>query len=174
MRTTQTVQHLVSEDWNVENLSYFPVVLSRYGYYDQAYKYILHLSNPTTDRREYPEVSFGVTEGIIQGLMGIEPDARYASITTLYNGKTNDTLTVQNLPVLKGLLSVKETATSTILQFSGKSSIHWRATFNGKYDFIQSGNKKIKATHTIDKRGHVLSFIDVLVMPQKEVRVSVK
>lgn len=77
------VKDLNPANLNVETMSYLPYLLYLNGYRDQAYRYILHLSDPATKRREYPEVSFGIIEGIIQGLMGIDPDASSGTIRTL-------------------------------------------------------------------------------------------
>jgi hypothetical protein len=89
-RTTKTIAHLLANDWNVENLSYLPYQLYRHGYTQEAYKYILHLTDPSTKRREYPEVSFGVVQAIVQGLMGIEADATKNTLGSFFNGREGD------------------------------------------------------------------------------------
>jgi hypothetical protein len=87
-RRSKTIEHLLAGNWNMENLSYFPYQLYRLGYPDQAYRYMLHLTDPSTPRREYPEVSYGVLGAFVQGLMGIEPDARARLVATLYRGSS--------------------------------------------------------------------------------------
>lgn len=173
-RARRTVEHLVSKDWNVENLSYFPVVLSRYGYYEQALRYILHLSDARTERREYPEVSFGVVEGIIQGLMGVGADARYNRVVTLFNGQPADTLIAENIPVLSGHITVREHRNSATLEHKGKTAIVWRVKFSGRYNFIKAGNRKIKALQELDKRGNFISFADLKLEPGKVMTASVE
>jgi hypothetical protein len=89
-RKGSTIRHLQSMDLNVENLSYLPLQYYRNGYWDQAYDLIMHLVNPSTQRREYPEVSYGVIEAMVQGLMGVDADASTHTVSTLYRpGKTN-------------------------------------------------------------------------------------
>ena len=172
-RMRRTVEHLITNDWNVENLSYFPVVLSRYGYYDQALRYIVHLADPGTKRREYPEVSFGVVEGIIQGLMGVDADARYNRISTLFNGQQADTLSAENIPVLSGYVIVSEHKSGSTLQYNGNAAIVWRAKFSGRHAFIKTGNRKIKALQELDKRGNFISFADLKLQPGKAMTVTV-
>ncbi|MRG47550.1 hypothetical protein GFS24_20680 [Chitinophaga sp. SYP-B3965] len=173
-RARRTIEHLVSNDWNVENQSYFPVVLSRYGYYDQALRYILHLADARTERREYPEVSFGVVEGIIQGLMGVDADARYNRVSTLFNGQPGDTLVAENIPVLSGYITVREHKDGATLQQQGKTAIVWRVKFSGRHPFIKEGNRKIKALQELDKRGNFISFADLKLQPGKAMTVSVE
>ena len=83
-RQKNTITHLLSMDLNVENLSYLPLQFYRTGYWNEARKYILHLADPSTARREYPEVSYGVIEAIVQGLMGLDANAATGTVTTLY------------------------------------------------------------------------------------------
>ena len=172
-RAGRTVEHLISKDWNVENLSYFPVVLSRYGYYDQALRYILHLADANTRRREYPEVSFGVVEGVIQGLMGVDADARYNRVSTLFNGQPGDTLAAERIPALSGHITVQESENRTSLQYHGNTAIVWRAKFPGRHSFIKTGNRKIKALQELDKRGKFISFADLRLQPGKVTTVTV-
>lgn len=170
MRTAKTIEHLVSQNLNVENLSYFPYILSRFGYPGKAYEYILHLSDPSTPRREYPEVSFGVIEGIVQGLMGIDADARKNLVSTLFSGGESETLSIENLPVLGGSISVMEQKKITTLENKGKRPVTWRIKFQGKYSFIKAGDKKIKVTYETDMRGNDVSFADIQVSPAKKIQ----
>ena len=105
-RKQKTIQHLLSKDWNIENLSYFPLIMYQNGYADKAYDYMLHLTDPSTQRREYPEVSFGVIKGFVEGLMGIDADARFNRVSTLYRSNKEIASTLNNVPLLKTLISV--------------------------------------------------------------------
>lgn len=173
VRTRRTIEHLVSKSWNVENQSYFPVVLSRYGYYDEAMKYILHLSDPGTERREYPEVSFGVLEGIVQGLMGIDADAYHNRISTLFAAGNSDTLAIENVPVLKGHISARQDATSCTLHNGTPMSFTWRVKFQGVHKFIFAGRKKIKTLQETDRRGNIISFADIQLRPGVKMQATV-
>ena len=64
-RTRKTIDQILARDWNMENQSYFPYVLGQYGYPEQIRSQILHLTDPATKRREYPEVSYGAVQGVV-------------------------------------------------------------------------------------------------------------
>jgi hypothetical protein len=129
-RKEKTIQHLLSRDWNIENLSYFPLIMYQNGQAEKAYGYMLHLTDPITARREYPEVSFGVIKGFTEGLMGIEADARLNQITTLYRGKKASTSELKDLPVLMTSITVKHEGNSaTTLSNNGQKKILWQPKF---------------------------------------------
>jgi hypothetical protein len=129
-RKEKTIQHLLSRDWNIENLSYFPLIMYQNGQAEKAYGYMLHLTDPATARREYPEVSFGVIKGFTEGLMGIEADARLNQITTLYRGKKASTSELKDLPVLMTSITVKhEGNTATTVSNNGQKKILWQPKF---------------------------------------------
>ena len=84
VRKRKTIEHMLIADSNVESQSYFPYLLYREGYWDKAYACILHLADAATERRDYPEVSYGVVEGVVQGLMGVSVQPGTHKIETLY------------------------------------------------------------------------------------------
>lgn len=81
IRLKKTIWHIGSGNLNAENASYLPLIFFMNGYWDKAQTYLLYLSDPATIRREYPEVSFGVIEGVVQWLMGVTPDALSGTIS---------------------------------------------------------------------------------------------
>lgn len=125
VRRVKTINHLLTLDLNVENLSYLPLQYYRNGYTNEARALILHLADPATKRREYPEVSFGMVEAIVQGLMGVEADARRHMVCTRYRGVGRSALF--NLPVLNTTVSlVHYGGGKSILKNTGGVSIRWR------------------------------------------------
>jgi tetratricopeptide (TPR) repeat protein len=129
-RKEKTIQRLLAKDWNVENLSYFPLIMYQNGQAEKAYGYMLHLTDPATKRREYPEVSFGVVKGFVEGLMGLEADARIHQISTLYRGKSGSSSELRDVPVLNTLITVKHHGNKkTTLINNGKTKILWQAKF---------------------------------------------
>jgi len=171
-RTKKTIEHILSEKSNVENASYLPFLLYKYGYENKAYEYILHLTALETKRREYPEVSYGVIEGIIHGCMGIEPNATKKTITTLHRGKKESISEVDNLPVLHTTLFVKHTNQTTLLHNKGKNRIQWKAMFRGNYTSITVNNKKVTAIREKDNNGNSYTFITIPVAPDQKITVS--
>lgn len=129
-RKEKTIRHLLTNDWNVENLSYFTLIMYQNGQADKAYQYILHLTDPATKRREYPEVSYGVIKGFVEGLMGISADARLDKITTLHRGKKGSIAEIKDVPVLKTSVTVKhESNLKSVLTNNGKKKILWQPEF---------------------------------------------
>lgn len=173
-RIKKTIEHIVSQKTNVESLSYLPFLLYKYGFEDKAYQYILHLTDPETKRREYPEVSYGVIEGVIHGYMGIEPDALNKRVTTLHRIKNGIASQVDNLSVLNTVLFVKHENQKTTVQNKGNVTIQWRVMFSGNYDTLFVNNKKITAKHDKDVMGNVCSFVDVSVNSGQQLSASFK
>lgn len=171
-RTKKTIEQIISEKNNVESLSYLPFLLYKYGFGDKAYEYILHLTDPATKRREYPEVSYGVIEGIIHGYMGIEPDATKKTVTTLYRGKNGVISEVDNLPILNTELFVKQESKKTTFHNKGNMPIQWRAMFSGNHDVIFVNNKKITANHKKDNNGISYTFVDIPVNSGQKINAS--
>ncbi|RYJ37487.1 hypothetical protein NU08_3479 [Flavobacterium anhuiense] len=172
-RIEKTIKHILSEKSNVENASYLPFLLYKYGYEDKAYEYILHLTDPETKRREYPEVSFGVIEGIIHGCMGIEPDASKKTITTTHRGKKESISEVDNLPVLQTTLAVKhEKQTTTTLHNKGEKFIEWKAMFTGNYNSIFINDKKAAVNHEKDNKGNLYTVITIRVNPGQKITAA--
>lgn len=173
-RTKKTIEHIISGKNNVENLSYLPFLLYKYGFENKAYEYILYLTDPATKRKEYPEVSFGVIEGIVHGYMGIEPDAATKTITTLYRGKSNTTAELDNLPILNTLLFIQQESQKTTLYNKGTHPIQSRIMFSGNYKTIVLNHKKITASHQKDVNGNSYTFVDVPLNSGQKITASLK
>jgi len=173
-RKQKTIQHLLSNNWNIENLSYFPLIMYQNGYADKAYDYMLYLTNPSTKRREYPEVSFGVIKGFTEGLMGIDADARFNQVSTLYRSNKETTSSVNNVPVLSTFISVTHNGNKqSSFTNNGKKAVTWRAKFSGDYTLIYINNKPAKATKEKDWLGNIISFADIIVEPGKTINAGV-
>ncbi len=57
-RKQASVADILAGEWNVENLSHFPLLFFQMGYNEEAYDILTTL--PSANRSEYPEVSFGL------------------------------------------------------------------------------------------------------------------
>ncbi|TKK70353.1 hypothetical protein FC093_06295 [Ilyomonas limi] len=174
-RKQKTLQHLLANNWNVENLSYFPFIMYQNGYWQKAYNYMLHLTNPATKRREYPEVSYGVIKGFTEGLMGIEADARINRISTYYRNATADTCELNNVPVCGTMINLTHSGKKkSLLSNNGQKTITWRAVFQGSHKLIYINKKPLKATLGKDWLGNTFSFADVMVHPVQQAEAEVK
>lgn len=172
-RIKYTINHLLEGQWNVENLSYLSLQACKYGYFEKAYQYILYLTHPDTKRREYPEVSFGVIEGIVQGIMGVEADARFNRITTIYNSHSKQSSELRNLNILSSRIGLKHLGGGSTFNNGGSKVINWRAAFHGAIPHVMVGGKKMKTVQQTDKIGNKRSYIDVRVLPGKSITVVV-
>lgn len=163
LRRKKTIDHLVAGEFNVENTSYLPALLYRYGYWKEANKYMRYLTNPATPRREYPEVSYAVMESIVGGWMGITPDAVHNTIATFYRGEKEAVSSLDGLRLLNTTVRVEHTGAATIFVNKGKAPLRWRAVFAGNRTAIAVNGKKMKVAYTVDANGDRLSFVEVMV-----------
>jgi hypothetical protein len=175
--TTRVKPHLaqiVSTKSNVETTSYFPYLFYKHGEWDQARKYILYLSNPATPRREYPEVSFGVIDGIVQGLMGIATDAQTTTISTLFRSNGKGSATVNNLPVLQTRIKLIHSSPyqSTVFNL-GKRSFKWKAIFSGNYPRATVNGIPKATRKQASPQGKMTSWVELEVKPGMQIKVDV-
>lgn len=173
-RKDKTIQHLLSNKWNVENLSYFPLIMYQHGQPEKGYDYLLKLTDPATKRREYPEVSFGVIKGFTEGLMGLSADARINRLTTLYRGKKETIAELKDVPVLKSLITVKHEGNKrSTLTNKGKHQILWKAEFAGD-QHIFLNNKMVKTKKEKDDSGQIITSAETKVNPGSTISFSIQ
>jgi hypothetical protein len=175
-RRRRTIEHLLSSDLNVENLSYLPLICYRYGYENAARTLILHLADPGTKRREYPEVSYGIVEAVVQGYMGVEGNAADGSVSTLYRAAEKGESQLSGLPVLNTTLTITHSGPKkSAVRNTGKFPVRWKAMFNGECKIAHVGKKVSGKMHQEkDEQGRILSWLAVTVAPGEEVEVSVR
>ena len=173
-RKRKTIEHILTEKWNVENMSYFPYLFYKNGYWDEAVHYMLLLTDPATERREYPEVSYGVILGFTNGLMGIQPDARFNRVQTIYKTNIIKTASIKNVPLLGTLISVTHSLKKTEFSNKGKQAVTWRAAFYGSHEKIMVDGKEQKATIEKDEAAKPVSYVDVKVSTGKTVTASIE
>jgi len=164
-RIRSTVNNILSHSWNVENMSYFPKILYTNGYNWEAYETLKTIRN--IKRNEYPEVSYGVIEGIICGVAGIHANASQKCISTLSRLQNEGTdLAISHLPVLGGTVTVEHTGTTkTIVENHCVFPVKWKAIFPGQHVTIDCNGKKIKAITESDLLGNDYSFIETELKP---------
>lgn len=168
-RIRASVKDILSKEWNVENLSAFPALLYRLGYKEEAYRILVNL--PKVNRCEYPEVSFGVIEGLVCGSAGIIPSATDRSISTCY--KLNDGkqyIKIERLPVFKGYIDLQHNgkAESRMTNHTGYD-IKWKVSFYGNYPQIKIGTKTYKTSQTQDAKGNIISTASITLKNNMEV-----
>lgn len=174
-RLRMNMAQIAATKTNIENISYLPYLFYKNGGWEQARKYILYLADPATPRREYPEVSYGVIEGIVQGLMGVTPDAQAGMVSTLFRTIGTCSATVSDLPVLQTTISLSyRNNHQSAISNSGKRSFKWKAMFMGNYQHAMVNGVSLKTKKETDQQGKITSWVQVIVKPGTRVRVDAK
>lgn len=171
------LNHIIKQgnNINIENRSHDPEILFHYGRHKDAYQTLIYLTKKDTKRREYPEVSFAVIGAIVNGLMGIQPNAVRNAIFTLPRfSKETDWVEIGNLSVLSHEISVKHTGlTKTELINNSDQTLNWVAQFPGEYAALNIDGKFRKAHHKL-QNGVSCSYIEVEVPPATSRAVQTK
>jgi hypothetical protein len=173
--TIKDLQSKVKEV-NIETASHLPEVFFQYGEHEAAYDALIYLCDENTNRREYPEVSFAVVGSIATGLMGIEPDARTYSLTTVPR-LTDSTAWVElsNVPVLQNGISLRHDGlTKSTLTNNAGRKLSWKAFFPGQSKGIMiNGEAAGQVIQMKDVTGQLLSGVRVNVEVGQRVVVEV-
>lgn len=120
---------------NVEATTYLPEMYYKYNKTSAAWNWI---NKTLTDKNTYPEVSFTAISNIIEGMMGIQPDAPNKKVATI-SRLTPDVPWVQvnHIPVGSNDIKVRHDGlTSTTFTNNSGGTITWEAQFYGLYDTI--------------------------------------
>jgi len=172
-RERKTIEHLLGMDLNVENQSYLPLQLYRHGYWQKARDRMIYLASPSTERREYPEVSFGIVEAFVQGLMGVEADALSRTVSSIYRSNNATGAELQDLPVLNTVINMRHSGkNSSHVLNKGKYAFTWKAMFYGSFGTAVINNKKTPLKKEKDSSGNAVSFITTRVAPGQRITIT--
>jgi hypothetical protein len=154
---------------NIEEESYLPLTLYRYGRSNDAYRILLDLSNLDKKRREYPEVSYAVIAAIVSGTMGLEPseDADNTSIQTLSQlPDMTGFAEVKGVTIKHNIVDVRHvgTSSSSLTNRSGPS-LQWKASFTGIAASLRVNSKWKRARHSFSPTGVTTSWVMLTVPP---------
>jgi len=161
---------------NIEEESYVPLTLFRYGRNEAAYQTLADISSPQNNRREYPEVSYAVIAAIVSGVIGLSPgpisgDYDISTISRLPTGHDQAALT--RVSILQNQLDVTHTGTSTtLLKNTSGPALSWRAEFPGTLTDVKVDGKAVSAKHSTIAEGIAISWTDVTVAPGATVVVT--
>ena len=169
-RIDKIISDINSSEWNVENLSHFPELFYRYGYCDKAYEYLVSL--PTMSRANFPEVSFGVVEGCVCGVMGFLPSFSDKTVTTQYRIISPDSDSkITNIKVFDGYMSVCHKGNDfTEISNNTSSDVMWKASFIGDFDWIKTEDGVFHAVKTHDIKGNHISYADIRLPANKSIK----
>ena len=175
IRLGKTMDHLASVNLNMENTSYLPYLFYQNGRWDKARAYILYLSDPSTARREYPEVSFGVIEGIVQGLMGITPDASSGTISTIYKSNGTGNAAIHQLPLLRTTIDITHVSKQqSVMTNTGLQAFKWKAMFYGSYKRAYANGKLLSVKREKSAGQKEISIVETMVRPGQKVNIKVE
>ena len=171
-RVDAAVRDILAREWNVENMSAFPALFYRLGYGDEAYSFLTRL--PDVERCEYPEVSYGVVEGVVSGAMGIEPSRDGSVLNTCSRMAEDVTTSIDNMPFRDGYVSVRhDGGLSTELENRTGGTIIWRASFMGGCSSVKVGRRNAdEMTTWSDPRGNTVTSVTVEVPAGRKMRVE--
>jgi hypothetical protein len=152
---------------NIEEESYVPLTLFRYGRNDAAYQVLADISSPQKARREYPEVSYSVIEAVVSGVMGLEPAHHSDAFDVLTVSRLpadDDRATLSAVSIRKNHLDITHTGrSSTRLKNVSGPAVHWRAAFPGTVLRLHVDGMTVSAKHSTIAGGAVISWTDVVV-----------
>lgn len=156
---------------NVETQSYFPEIAYRYGYHTDAYAALQHLLSPKLLRREYPEVSYGVLDAIVSGMIGLSAQADHGRLVTI--SRLDDHISwvaVNDLPVLDNRIELCHIGNAETRLFNKQGPpIKWQARFSGGDQKLLNENTELPATCSIAQNGQAQSWVEMSV-PTGEAR----
>ena len=161
---------------NIEEESYIPLTLFRYGRNESAYQVLADISSPQKSRREYPEVSYSVIEAIVSGVMGLSPghNKDEFDISTLSRLPADtDRATLTDLAIKGNKIDVSHAGRSmTRLRNKSGQALRWRAEFPGTLASLRVDGKNVAARHSSTDEGIAISWIQVTVAPGATIVVS--
>lgn len=136
---------------NIEEETYIPIVMFRYGRSTVAYKVLFDMTGPHKPRREYPEVSYAAVAAIVSGAMGIEPSKAGDNFDLRTLGlplESTDDLAVTSLEIRNHILDVRHTGrkTSSMANRQG-STLRWKAEFAGNCERMHVNGRAVRGVH---------------------------
>jgi hypothetical protein len=163
------LSHIESAEYlnriGIEEESYLPQTLYRYGEKDAGYGVIMDLTRADKERRDYPEVPFSVIATIVTGVMGMEvvDDGNRGglllhSISRLRSA--SDSARISGVRVRDNLVDLEHLGDrrSTLTNCSGKT-IHWQAAFPGRVSILIVNGHSVRSRMSSDASSSPVSWI---------------
>ncbi|RSM93668.1 hypothetical protein DMB42_52365 [Nonomuraea sp. WAC 01424] len=147
------------DDLNVEATSYLPEMYYQYNRPAEGWSWLKKLM---TGRNAYPEISFLAVSSVIDGMMGVQPDAPAKKVSTVPR-LTSEVpwVEIDHLKVGANDLKLRHTGTtsSTLTNHSG-GTLDWEAQFYGTLSTI-SVNGTPRTPQTRSLYGRTVSYVTV-------------
>jgi hypothetical protein len=149
---------------NIEAFTYLPDTFFPYNRNATAWKWMQYVFD---NRIQYPELSFTLVGQVVQGLLGVEPDAAGHRVATQSHLPPDiGWLRADNVPVGANKIAVRHdgSSMSTLTNSEGAANISWEARFVGKHPRLVVNGVAVAAT-TIVVNGVTVSRVRVTVAP---------
>jgi hypothetical protein len=150
---------------NLEAISYLPGVFFPYNRVEDAWKWLDYIINQPD--REYPEISYTLISHVVEGLLGVEPNApEDAFLTVSHLPRAIAQARVRNIPLGDHRIDVTHegASRSTVTHASGERPLKWTACFYGNHPAIRVNGKERQAT-TLVFHGLRCSCVTVELVP---------
>lgn len=156
-RIRKVVETLMDGEWNIENVSHFPMLFFRNGFLEEGYDNLVRL--PAMNRSEFPEACYSFIEGCVCGGMGFYPSYSGRSVSSVCRlcGDGND-YNIRNVPVFDGYISLRHVGmlTTEISNDTGMD-LTWDVSFIGDHQWIECGGRKYAVSKRSDPKGNILT-----------------
>lgn len=142
---------------NIESYTYLADMFFRYNRSKEAWKWMKYIldrkdiphERPTQGTNgDYPEISFTVISQVVEGMMGIEPDAAHNFVAT--SPRLPDEIPnveVKGITVGTYLVDiVHESRTKSVITNHADTELTWEARFYGHFDELCDGKGKLLET----------------------------
>lgn len=167
---------------NIEAYTYIPDMLFLYNRSDDAWKWMKYIASIKDNPHErpsqgtngdYPEISFTYVSHVIEGMMGVEPDAWEDRVATSPRLPSEvDDMKVDFMKIGDYEIDLEHIGnTQSTLTNNGKKAITWEARFYGDYEQLQAGDSVIDA-ETKDINGITVSYVTVEVPAGESITVK--
>lgn len=160
-RVQSILRLMETEETNVETMSYYPLLFCQYGKPGIARRFIDELYQ--NERRDYPEVSSGLLEGIVCGVAGVQANAAEQTLATCPQlPAPTEWLALENIPVFSGSISLihYNNRKTALVNKTGEAFV-WRACFPGEWELILLDGEPLAVRQGSDALGNRYSYAEV-------------
>ena len=141
----------------IENQSYLPEILYKFGESEASYEQILDLTAEDKVRREYPEVSYSVLGAIVSGLMGITVEAAEQITTISRLTPATPWAELTHVMLRRNEIRVRHDGlTKSLLENVSGPALIWEACFSGRSTHLLVDRKPASA-QSVERYGQVQS-----------------
>jgi hypothetical protein len=170
---------------NIEARSYLPETFFNNNRIEQGWKWMEDIINnidiqfpvsKTTGDGNYPEISFVLVSNVVEGLMGVEPNAaeqKLASISRLPAAVPD--LKVKSVNIGNSFFTVSHSGSknSVLTYQSGQKSFTWEVRFYGEYAVIKVNGEAKPAQHIL-LNGAKVSLITEEIKPGETIEATIE